>query len=591
LAGKTEKCRGPRRIANCRTGRSACSMLPMLNLHKSRQRSRGGAVCFLFILLLCPVAISYGQAGVCQDISIPFFKSGSNGSNGVIEMFSARGGALRSGFLMPKPAGTVRVFTVGESVAQITRSGPASPLALYLRGVLDAGVENINAGMGGYGSSDVVPIVDEIAGYSPDVVVILAGNNGRNFLSYQCGFKSKLSIRAYTLEERVMHPSYPVEKIEKAVSLRIMENDLRGMVRKVKNSGALAVLCTLPASMKDFAPDGPLPLYDGYFAKAWRLMDKGDFVQSKKLFLPFAALHDGNAFAWYCLGICAEKTGDYASARQFYATAVEKDTGLDRASQERNEIIRRVAREEGAYLADLEKAFSAVSAHGIIDSSAMEDGVHWREEYMGLFVRTVADALSSGHAPLPFKKGMTAASPAGKMNNENTAGYDYKLYGCAMAYIKDWALGAKPHDDAVERGISMLARLYAANPKLLEQSLVSASSARRLMPGSVWFSFDGFERAWPHYLEHAGEFYRRTGKRKEALDCFKRALQADPQLYMAKFYRALAYIDMGDKEKAREDFAAIYQYRDKHPEIGVLAELEGMEPERKKDMSAHQVYS
>jgi tetratricopeptide (TPR) repeat protein len=528
-----------------------------------------------FAALAAAVASQAGQTAPCDRCAImraPFFTVSAR-DGGTATMSSSRLMSLHSSFVMPKPDGTVRFFTVGESAASINGTGNQSPLARFLDLAVSSRTEHINCGVGGYDSYDTASVVDEIAGYSPDVVTILVGNNNRNFLSVEpCDSWRKVLVRLYTLKERLRHPFSSVRAIEEGVSLALEERDLRRMVRRVRGSGAAAVLCTLPASMSGFPPDGALPLADKKFASAWRKMDGGDYARAKEFFNAYAVDHGDDPFALYCIGLCDEHSGNYDAAKGYYAKALQRDGAMDRCSPGRNDMIRRVAREEGAYLADLEQLFQGLSPHGITDATLLSDGVHWRSEYMGVFACGVVNALSQGRAPLPFRDDYPAVCPLDKLHGESEAAHS--SYGYAAAYIKDWTL-SKGQDDVYERALYMIDRFYRDEPDALAKSLNSPEEARGLLPQSIWFSPDGFESVWPHYVMHVGEFYRRIGRKDDAIECFTRALHADPQLYMARFYRALAYIDAGNKTAAQEDLWTIGKFAGKYPQIKVIAELEG----------------
>jgi hypothetical protein len=266
--------------------------------------------CKTFIvsaMLLCHCPAD-AQDDRCAEAQTKFFTVQSARTD-VTTMVSARNRADQSYFTMPKPHGMIRVFTVGESAAAINSSGSESPLARYLKLTLAASAEHINCGLGGYGSHEITPIVEELSGYSPDVVIILVGNNGDSFRQFQCGAERKITIRSYTLKERLLHPSYTERQVEGAVSLRLLEDDLRRMIRVARHGGAQVVVCTLPASLKDFAPRGVLPLKNIEFAKAWLTMDRKDFRRAATLFSDYLKRHDEEPFAWYCLGMCAEKNG------------------------------------------------------------------------------------------------------------------------------------------------------------------------------------------------------------------------------------------------------------------------------------------
>jgi lysophospholipase L1-like esterase len=98
-------------------------------------------------------------------------------------------GGFRSGPVScHKRAGTVRIVCLGESVTsgELLDSSQTWPsrLALYLNGESrDHAVEIINAAVGGYGTKHILlQIRHRIARYSPDILLIYAGLNGRGVL-------------------------------------------------------------------------------------------------------------------------------------------------------------------------------------------------------------------------------------------------------------------------------------------------------------------------------------------------------------------------------------------------------------------------
>jgi len=120
----------------------------------------------LFSAALChsPVLYAEGNPGLddyfCNEVKKPFFAEAAREKGRFIPQ---RKEAQPDSFLMPKPAGTKRVFVVGESVAALLGSGNNLSGKLtrgqkILKKLLgsaagpDARIEIMNCGMGGYES-------------------------------------------------------------------------------------------------------------------------------------------------------------------------------------------------------------------------------------------------------------------------------------------------------------------------------------------------------------------------------------------------------------------------------------------------------
>ena len=85
-------------------------------------------------------------------------------------------------FQVHKPAGTFRIFVIGESPAAAVPYGTALSFAGWLAQRLTAqapGVhwEVVNAAVGGLQSWSALTIVRDIARYEPDLLVVYLGHN------------------------------------------------------------------------------------------------------------------------------------------------------------------------------------------------------------------------------------------------------------------------------------------------------------------------------------------------------------------------------------------------------------------------------
>ncbi|MFM9180025.1 MAG: hypothetical protein ACKOV8_02045, partial [Phycisphaerales bacterium] len=87
------------------------------------------------------------------------------------------GYAEETNFVMPKPAGTVRIFLVGESAAKGYPQPRNLAMSSFLRAMLEDAwpgrtVEVINMGTTAVASFPLVSMVEEVVRHDPDLVVL-----------------------------------------------------------------------------------------------------------------------------------------------------------------------------------------------------------------------------------------------------------------------------------------------------------------------------------------------------------------------------------------------------------------------------------
>src|SRR5262249_49477194 len=111
-------------------------------------------------------------------LTLPLFRP-ATGPDGVRVM---RRRDVAVSFRQEKPSNGLRIFVVGESSAWGFPFGPEFAFSRFLQERLqaampDRAVEVVNAAMPGIGSWHARKIVDEIANYRPDVILVYLGHN------------------------------------------------------------------------------------------------------------------------------------------------------------------------------------------------------------------------------------------------------------------------------------------------------------------------------------------------------------------------------------------------------------------------------
>lgn len=335
-----------------------------------------------------------------------------------------------------KPAGTFRIFVLGESAA-MGDPDPAYAFSRYLEVMLrekfpGMKFEVVNTGSVAINSHVLLPIAKGLADQRPDLVIIYSGNNevvgpygpgtaltssGMNlgvirasvFLhSTRVGqLLTKLGTpkRAWGGMEMFLDKQIPASSPLMKYTYSNFDQNLRETVAAARNSGARVIVATVATNLKDCAPFASLHR-EGLGAdglQAWTaLVQKGAEFEAERSYQEAldayqAALRIDSEYAEleFRIARCLWMSADYAGAREHFARARDLDTLRFRADSAINDINRRVAATLGAELVDAESIFATQSPNGIISSELVYEHVHLTPEGNYLLARAMFQQIAS----------------------------------------------------------------------------------------------------------------------------------------------------------------------------------------------------
>ncbi|OGR40807.1 MAG: hypothetical protein A2X35_09940 [Elusimicrobia bacterium GWA2_61_42] len=443
----------------------------------------------------------------CEDIKKPFFTAARTGE-GLKTVRNARPLSISAEFSMPKPAKTARVFIVGESAAGLLGGGDSFLNKFLGWSFPGKEIEIINCGMPTYESRRILAVFKEALEYSPDLLIVLSGNNEAVW-DFCPGFNAEAGRRVRRLGARLAALAMPREDAEAEVSISLHEDRLRAMAALARKKGVPVLFSTLPVNLRDFAPRGTLP--EGLAAGVSLVYGKAPEAALK--YFSGAGPGARDPFRLFYAGRALEQLGRKEEALLSYAAAVKYDPASDRCSADRNAMIRRVAAEEGQCLADLEKAFLGIALGGITGGNEIPDGVHWYEAFNPFVSAVIGQAVQTCPS-VKAKAGMPAPetllpAPGGARAEDFRAVFSY-----ASAYARDAAALAGREAAVFERVVVLLETLCRMDCGRLERLLSDEKTAVKELLKSDWNSSLGEDPgAWrPALLRSAAEMFRRTGR-------------------------------------------------------------------------------
>ncbi len=361
----------------------------------------------------------------------PLFELNAAGSHYEIAL-SRRSFFAHDQFPVTKGRTTKRAFCLGGSTVQGNPYSIETSFTTWLRLALqEADPEHdwevVNCGGISYASYRLVPILDEVLGYEPDLIVICSGHN--EFLedrSYQQTkqlpdwshvplewlFRRRTVVLGSSLLQRALPSSVTVQSDAAALlpaevdamldynnGLAVYHRDLewrsgiikhyginlRRMVARCQQAG-VPLLMMQPTSNLSGSP----PFKSEHTAgisladlDAWQ-SEKSKGIVLSGTHLPEAilayqravVLNPEHASTWYELGRLQELTGELTGARESLIRARDLDICPLRMVSELEVVLQQVAREESVPCLDLQTMFESKTPTGILGDVWLVDHVH-----------------------------------------------------------------------------------------------------------------------------------------------------------------------------------------------------------------------
>ena len=385
--------------------------------------------------------------------------------------FPASFGLKPLNFRLPraKPAGTKRVFVLGESAAMGVPEpafGLAPQLQAQLRGAVPGQrIEVYNLGVTAINSHAVRRILDEALAFEPDLVVIYMGNNevvgpygagavvtngvlplpliraslwirgtrtGQllQALAARLG-RAGSGFRDWRGMEMFADKAVPADDPRLPGVYRNFSANLEAMLAAAREAGVKTVLSTVAVNVRDCAPfvsHGAAlpPEKQAAFQAAWtegrRAEAAGDLPRARARLAEAVTLDPGHAAAHYLLAAALEASGEAAGAREHYFAALQQDALRFRADATINRLIREVAGREArdVTLVDAARELGAdISSPGALAGSDLFfEHVHLTWEGNFALVRALAPAASAAlagpaSAPRPLLASAACAEAVG----------------------------------------------------------------------------------------------------------------------------------------------------------------------------------
>ena len=347
-----------------------------------------------------------------------------------------------------KPAGTFRIFVLGESAAQ-GDPDPTYGVGRYLEILLrqrypGARFEVVGAAMTAINSHALLPIARECARLEPDLFVIYMGNNemvgpfgaGTVFgpqapplpviraslalKSTRCGQLGEAFLGRWGAKVQEakswggmqMFTGHQVSP-EAPARLRVYEHfarNLEDILRVARRCEAPVILSTVACNLADCAPfgslhregleAGPRATWDELFQIGAARQAEGKFAEALDLFAKAAALDPGYADLQFRLATCQRALSNLPSARSAFVLARDADTLAFRADTRINTVVREAGRRhagQGVRLVDAEEALAREAGAGLPGQDLFYEHVHltFRGNYLLAreFANQVAELL------------------------------------------------------------------------------------------------------------------------------------------------------------------------------------------------------
>lgn len=454
-------------------------------------------------------------------------------------------------FSCKKDKDTVRIFIIGDSVAQVFGRNFEDILNNSVFGVK---FEVINCGIGGSNSLRTRKVFDEIVNYNADLVIVFSGSN---------------EFHSEDQSHRLIEGNLASVAIKKLLEKIFYNygNNLRSIAVKAKKKKIPIILSTLPFAMKDYPPKGvQLGLYrDLRFAKLF--LEEKKYNEAVKALKTCLNSSMDKRLAYYYMGTAYENINNIVKAKEYYYKAIESTMETwPCANFQSNEIVRKICNEENVDLIDLEKEFISLSDNGIVGNLQMRDNTHWYDFYDNLVADLIINKMVNSrkiynklfwNRNVNFFKVNFKKNDIVKHNKE-------EFYSDLLHAI--WTL---LDTDFIEQySLGLFCSLYTVDRERFDKisflkKKIKQDISEHDPRGNLIKEIERIDKIWPDVLYCIAETYRIFGLPEKALVFYDKAIKLNENNYLYYLGRAIVYYslnDMGSAYNNLQNVESLYSF-------------------------------
>jgi tetratricopeptide (TPR) repeat protein len=518
-------------------------------------------------------------------------------------------------FLARKPEGGLRIFVQGGSTAAgfpFYHGGAFSRmLDTRLRATLpERTVEVVNTSMAAVNSFTLLDLSNEILREAPDAVLIYAGHNeyygafgvgstetfggspglvrlylklrkARTVQLLHGGLARVATLAAPAAEDRssslmarmVGRQSIPYGSRDYERGIRQFEGNLRALLQRYREAGVPVFVATLVANERDHPPfstafqsDTDEAAWRKRFAGAREALDRGDLSVAIDILEELTRADTLAADGFYALGLAFDAARDSVRALQAFRAASDRDALRFRAPSVFNDVIRRLAEEEGAVVVDVEAHFRRFARNGIIGSTEMLEHLHPTVQGYFLISDAFYEALLSSEM-LDMQRAHPVARDRARSQVRLTLADSLVGVLRVRHLVSAWPfqpVGAAP-----------------SPVPFPEQSLTEGRIALDLYQSRA---------TWLEAMENLARALEDEGRSRESVRTREAMIQSYPMLSEPYAGLARLYVRLGDDDRAADHFRLAIHHGDRtgtaHGLLGAILLQRGMTAMRADGRSA-----
>ena len=480
----------------------------------------------------------------------------------------------KQNFPVVKQPNTIRIFILGESTAYCFGQSKEQFLEILKKRMPKCQFEILNCGLPALDITKTLPVFKEIVNYSPDLILLFAGNNICN-PEIEMPDKAGRLLYEKTWIFRLLNKNYIKDRTVYGTDphfLNVHRDKLKEVAVICKRMKIPIVLFTLPANIKNFPmthSKNPIPVkeYKEFFL-AKLAMDMRNYNDAatilKKL---IAGGQDKNIYVLFYLARCMEALNRYTLAKKYYYQVQDYYPPLSenpkRLCPPKNEITKAIAESEDVIMVDLVKMFMEITPHGLIGDECLRDYCHWWQSYNSPIFQEALNRIVLYNRKYPEK----VFAPFKNLNYNNYA----KMKDVMKIALKDYSNNADYYynyavcniiiggNGVPDQPIDYLKKSYPLNPALLKGTMKSKTAIYSQLEEEIWTESlaSRVDKTWPLILWDVGEAFRQMGHYKLALIYFNKSIELKSDQLYPYLYRGLTYFILKEYALAERDWKTV----------------------------------